>query len=210
MTSAPDLGRDHDEAARPRYLVNVLGPFDVWHGDRDATPPSGHPSELVQLLAVSGGRLHREQVIDALWPGDPVRVGLVRLRNVLCRVRARSGPLIDRHRQVLVFAAPHRIDLAEFLRLSEHAIRHADRDPQEALTAGTQALMLHRGPLLQDHPHAEWAQDAQRLAAGRRELLLAALAHASEQLDDLLAARLYRTEAPCSELSHTASSRDSA
>lgn len=192
MTAAshPGRGHDTDEASTPRYLVNVLGHFDVWHGDRDATPPSGRPSELVQLLAVNGGRLHREQVIDALWPGDPVRIGILRLRNVLSRCRARTGPLIGRRRHMLILAPPHRIDLTEFLRLSEHAIRHADRDPTEALTAGTQALMLHRGPLLQDDPYAEWAQEARRQTEQRRRLLLEALAHVNTRLDDPWTARL--------------------
>lgn len=183
MTGAPSHGRERtDEEGCPRYLVNVLGHFDVWHADRDATPPSGKPSQLVQVLAIHNGRLHREQVIDALWPNDPVRIGAPRLRNVLSRVRARTGPLIARHGHVLFFAAPHRIDITEFLRLSEHAIRHADHDPTEALTAGTQALMLHRGPLLQDDPYAEWGQDARRHTEEQRQLLVEALAHASDLL----------------------------
>ena len=197
MSPAPQAGRGHDtdEASAPRYLVNVLGHFDVWHGDRDATPPTGRPSELVQLLAINGGRLHREQVIDALWPGESVRVGILRLPNVLSRCRARTGPLIGRHRHMLIFAAPHRIDLTEFLRLSEHAIRHADHNPTEAITAGTQALMLHRGPLLQDDPYAEWTQDARRHMARRQQLLLQALTRASERLGDPWSAAYFRHEA---------------
>jgi len=194
VTGAPHPGRGHDtgEASAPRYLVNVLGHFDVWHGDRDATPPRGKPSQLVQVLAIHNGRLHREQIIDALWPGDPVRIGAARLRNVLARVRARTGPLIARQGHVLVFAAPHRIDFVEFLQLSEEAINEANSNPQETVTAGTQALMIHRGPLLQDDPYAEWAQDARRYIEHRRKLLLEVLAVASEQLGDPFAARLYK------------------
>lgn len=194
MNGAPQPGRGHDtdEDQRPRYLVNVLGHFDIWHGDRDATPPRGKPSQLVQVLAIHNGRLHREQVIDALWPNDPVRIGTVRLRNVLARVRAHTGRLITRYGHVLFFAAPHRIDLTEFLQLSEHAIQHADHNPQQTVASGTRALMLHRGPLLQDDPYAELVQAERRHVEERHRLLHEALAEASEQLGDRQGVRLYR------------------
>lgn len=192
MTTAPDEARQEGAGGEPRVLVNVLGHFDVWHGDRDLTPPKGQPAALVQLLALHNGTMHRDTLVAALWPDDPPWTGRQRLRNLLCRVRAHTDGLVasDRHRDLIRFAKPVRIDLTEFLTATANAIQLARTDPQVAIAEGTRALMLHRGPLLLDQPYAEWTHT--RHVEERHRLLLEALAQASEQQGDTLGASLYR------------------
>ena len=199
MTAAPQPGREHDtdEAARPRFLVNVLGHFDVWHGERDLTPPAGHCAAVVQLLALHDGVMHRDRLVAELWPDDPPWVGQQRLRNVLCRLRPHTGPLVgrDRRRNHVRYTQPVRIDLTEFLHHSGQAITLARSDPEAAIEHGTRALMLYRGPLLLDEPDAEWAQPPRVHAAERHCLLLHALAEASDRLGEPEQANLYRHRA---------------
>jgi DNA-binding SARP family transcriptional activator len=196
MTAAPQPGREHDtdEAPHPRYLVNVLGHFDVWHGERDLTPPAGHCAAVVQLLALHNGVMHRDRLVAELWPDDPPWVGLQRLRNVLSRLRRHTGPLVgrDRRRNLVRYTQPVRVDLTEFLTLSGQAITLARSDPDAAIEQGTRALMLYRGPLLLDQPFAEWAHPPRTHAAERHRLLMDALTGASEELGQPDQANLYR------------------
>ena len=205
MNGAPQPGRGHDtdEDHRPRYLVNVLGHFDVWHGERDLTPPAGHGAAVVQLLALHDGVMHRDRLVAELWPDDPPWVGLQRLRNVLYRLRRHTGGLVGRdpRRNHVRYTQPVRIDLTEFLHHSGQAITLARSDPGAAIEHGTRALMLYRGPLLLDQPHAEWAHPPRVHAAERHRLLLHALTEASESFGQPEQATLYRHRA-----AHTPSS----
>ena len=181
----------------PRFRVNVLGHFDVWHGDTDATPPRGLRAAVVQLLALHDGAMHRDTLVAALWPDDAPWTGQQRLRNVLSRLRAHTGPLVgrDTRRDLVRYTHPARIDLTEFLHASSHALAHARTDPHAAIQHGTRALMLYRGTLLAGQPDADWAYPPRVHAAERYRLLLDALADASDQLGQPDQARLYRHRA---------------
>lgn len=201
MTAAPHTARQ-DPDGEPRVLVNVLGHFDIWHGEDDLTPPAGQGAAVVQLLALHDGVIHRDRLVAHLWPDDPPWVGQQRLRSVLYRLRRHTGPLVGRdprRNNLLRYTQPVRIDLTEFLHLSADAIRLARSDPEAAIEHGTRALMLYRGSLLLDQPDAEWAHPPRIHAAERHRLLLEALAHGSDQLGDRWAAGLYRCAGPKSE-----------
>jgi DNA-binding SARP family transcriptional activator len=207
MTTAPHEARQ-DGGGTLRVRVNVLGHFDVWHGERDLTPPRGQPADVVQLLALHDGVMHRDTLVAALWPDDAPWVGTQRLRNVLHRLRAHSGALVvrERRRDLIRYQPPVRIDLTEFLALSTKAIALAHTDPQATLEHGTHALMYYRGPLLLGQPFTEWAHAERTQAAERHLLLLQALAHASDQLGDPWAARLYRERGAFGETPATSTS----
>jgi len=194
MTSAPHDARQENSGGEPRVLVNVLGHFGVWHGERDLTPPKGQPAALVQLLALHDGVMHCDTLVAALWPDDAPWTGRQRLRNVLCRVRAHTDGLVarDRRRDLIHFAGLARIDLTEFLTATSRAIDLVHSDPHLALAEGARALVLHRGPLLAGQPYAEWTLCERRHVGERHRLLLEALTEASQQLGDTLGAKLYR------------------
>ncbi len=88
--------------------IRLLGMFEVRRGG-EPVPASAwsrrHAAALVKLLALSPGRrLHREQVIDALWPDlgvDEAAPGAGRRHR-----RARRLRLILVHRSTLASAGP--------------------------------------------------------------------------------------------------------
>lgn len=183
MNAASNRARDGHGGEIP-FHVNVLGHFEVWHGDHDLTPPKGHCAALIQLLALHDGTIHVDTLVDTLWPDDPPWTGRQRLRNVLSRARVYTDGLVarERRRDLIRFAKPVRIDLTEFLTAADRAIDLARTDPHAASTEGTRALKLYRGPLLLDQPHAHWTHAPRQHAAHRHRHLLDAVAHANGQL----------------------------
>src|SRR5262245_59324341 len=76
--------------------VRLLGRFEVTVDGRIVPPTAWsrrrQAASLVKLLALTPGcRLHREQVIDALWPGLSVETAAPRLRQAAHHVRTATG-----------------------------------------------------------------------------------------------------------------------
>src|SRR5215204_6352592 len=78
-----------------RVEIRVLGGFEVSVDGRRVPAPAWQQrraSELVKLLALAPrNRLHREQVIDALWPDLPPDAGAANLRKAAHYARAALG-----------------------------------------------------------------------------------------------------------------------
>jgi predicted ATPase len=107
--------------------------------------------ELVKILALAEGhRLHREQILDALWPDlDPV-AGANNLHQVVHVARRALGPdAVELRDELLTLHAS--VDVDEL----EDAARQARR----AGTAGAYraALTLYRGELLPENRYDDWA-----------------------------------------------------
>src|SRR6188472_3098379 len=81
-----------DRVAR-RVDIRLLGAFDV--AVDGATGPAWsrrHAALLVKALALQPTRrLHREQVLDLLWPGDPVDVAVPKLHKAAHFARRATG-----------------------------------------------------------------------------------------------------------------------
>jgi DNA-binding SARP family transcriptional activator len=82
-----------------RVEIRVLGGFEV-SVDARRVPPQAwqqrRASDLVKLLALTTRhRLHREQVIDALWPDLPPDAGAANLRMSPLLLTARSGSWLE-------------------------------------------------------------------------------------------------------------------
>jgi DNA-binding SARP family transcriptional activator len=118
----------------------------------------------VKLLALQPKRtLHREQIVDLLWPSTLRASGLGNIRQHLFVLRStlmRRGLQAD-----LVVSCGERLCLASQVRLDIHdfacAARRASIDPRYA----EKALDLYAGDLLVDdlyepwtEPHREWLQ----------------------------------------------------
>src|SRR3954464_10782699 len=96
--------------------VKLLGGFEVVH---DGVPVAAeawvrrHAAQLVQLLALSRDRrMHREQVVDALWPGLPWDDAAPRLHKAAHYARRAlddPGAVVLRHELVTLF--PDRDDV---------------------------------------------------------------------------------------------------
>lgn len=103
--------------------VTMFGTFAVRAGDRDVTPPAGHPSTLPKLLVLQR-TMTVDAAIDNLWPDADTDTGRARLRNTMNRLRTRSGPCIERCGDTLELTDTVRTDVDVF-----------DRAATEALTA---------------------------------------------------------------------------
>jgi DNA-binding SARP family transcriptional activator len=142
--------------------VKLLGRFDVRVHGRTVAPDRWsrrHAAALVKLLAITPGRsLHREQVIDALWPDLALAEAAPRLHKASHYARR----TLD-HRAAVVLAGetvrlfPHddvRVDVMHFRRLAEAAIADG------SVAAAEEALAVYGGQLLPLDVYEPWAEQA--------------------------------------------------
>ncbi len=139
-----------------------LVPATVWRQRRAAA--------IVKLLALEPGhRLHREQLLESLWPdldsenaANNLRVALHHARLGLETAGAPAGVFLVREGDSLVLGPREavEVDVTRFDRAVARAWQSADPAIAE------RAASLYRGDLLPDDPYEEWA-------AARREALRA-------------------------------------
>jgi DNA-binding SARP family transcriptional activator/pimeloyl-ACP methyl ester carboxylesterase len=138
------------------FVVSVDGrrvPAEVWQQRR--------ASELVQLLALAPRhRLHREQVIDALWPDLPPDAGAANLRKAAHYARAALGSkeaVVLRQGQVsLCPDAELAVDAERFETEGKLALRAGVAEDCAAV-AGS-----YRGELLPDQRYQDWPGERRR------------------------------------------------
>lgn len=152
------------------FRIELLGGFRVSVGGQPVADDVWHrrkPAALLKLLALAPGhRLHREQVMVALWPeldpaatGASLRKALHHARNALEGVVSGAGALIRSDGDLLTLAAAGLSLDVELFRTSLSAARRA-RD----VDGYWRALELYQGELLPDDRYDDWA------GAPRREL----------------------------------------
>jgi DNA-binding SARP family transcriptional activator/tetratricopeptide (TPR) repeat protein len=161
-----------------RFAVAVDGvPSDPAHWTRR------HAAGLVKLLALAPGRrLHREQVLERLWPDEPIGQSAPKLHKAAhfarraldlpCAVLLRADTI------VLAPEAEVTTDVERFERLAAAALAAADPGPARA------ALAAYGGELLPDDRYADWAE-ARRDQLSRTHLDLLRLAGRWEQVIDI-------------------------
>lgn len=169
-----------------RVEVRLLGGFQV-RVDGRVVPPHRwsrrHSAALVKLLALAPGRsLHREQVIDALWPDLGIDQAAPRLHKAAHYARKALG-----HRAAVVLHAETvrlcpdddvHIDGARFEQYAESAVADG------GIAAAKAALASYGGELLPQDLYEPWAERP-RLHLSR---LNAELLHQAEDWHQVLAA----------------------
>ena len=131
---------------------------------------------LVKLLALAPRRtLHREQVIDALWPGaaiDDAGPRLHKAAHFARRLLGDSSALVLSGDTVSLFPdANVVVDVDEFERSAKQAIAALDRDP-DAWAATAAVADRWAGQLLPDDPYEAWLEvPRDRLRQLHQELL---------------------------------------
>ena len=146
--------------------IRVLGGFSVSVGFRNIHGNAWRlrkAANLVKLLAVSPGhRMHREQIMEALWPELGTRAASNNLRGALHVARrvfdpepsAASGYLTLQEEQVALCPGGQlRVDVEAF----EEAAAAARRSQEPA--AYRTAIELYSGELLPEDRYEEWAEE---------------------------------------------------
>lgn len=182
--------------------IRLLGAFEVSVDGVTHTEQAWsrrQAASLVKALALAPrGRLHREQLIDRLWPHLHPETAAPRLHKAAHyarRVLGEGSVVLDRETVSLFPEDPPVADVHEFTERATAAV--AATDPELA----AEAADLYRGELLPDDRYVEWLEDErERLtrlyvevlrAAGRWEAILA-VDPADEEAHLTLAHRLAR------------------
>lgn len=157
--------------------VYLLGRFEVKSGDRviiDQHWPRRKAKALLKHLALNrGGWLHREQLLDALWPElDPAaakhnfRQNLYYIRQAF-EERGLVAPVVTADHNTVGLAPDAWVDVDAFLAACETALQ-TPTDPE----LYQQALQLYQGDLLPEDMYEDWTQlPRDELRGLRRQLV---------------------------------------
>src|SRR5919198_266875 len=177
--------------------IHLLGDFRVSVGPRTITEGEWRlrkAKSLVKLLALAPHhRLHREHIIDRLWPDLGPEDGANNLHRVLYAARRilepdlpprRASSYLQLRHDLLMLEAPGGlwIDVEAFLAAARAA--HEDR----TLQGYREALRLYTGDLVPEDQYEDWAIASREWLSGLRVTLLVELAGVQEQAGDLSAA----------------------
>jgi predicted ATPase/DNA-binding SARP family transcriptional activator len=148
----------------PTLHVYLLGGFRVVVGDVPVPARAwpARPAQIVKLLALDPAhRLHREQVMEVLWPdldldaqANNLNVALHAARKALTSAGAPKATFLTRDRDAVVLGPPEAllVDVDAF----EQAVASAWRSSEPV--AMREALDRYTGDLLPDEPYAEWLE----------------------------------------------------
>ncbi|HEX5303554.1 MAG TPA: BTAD domain-containing putative transcriptional regulator [Streptosporangiaceae bacterium] len=148
----------------PDIRVTLLGRFAVSVGGvpvPEAAWKRRHAAAVVKVLALAPGRrLHREQVIDLIWPDDTIAAAVPKLHKAAHYARHAIGvpdAVVLRGDQVLLCpGAAVTVDAAEFDELARRALAGASNG--DGAAAARRALALYAGELLPADRYEEWAE----------------------------------------------------
>ncbi len=196
------MGSEDGSDPYPILDVRLLGGFEVRVGDRPV-PASvwgqRRSAAIVKLLALEPGhRLHREQVLDLLWPElDPesaannLRVALHHARRGLEGVGAPTSRFLVREGDALLLGPRDavRVDVEQFAAVVARAWQSPDPDMAEAAAA------LYHGELLPDDPYEDWAAARREAVRASYLTVLARLSGLHEERRDLPRALVARERA---------------
>ncbi len=182
----------------PLLKVRLLGPSEIALGDRvlgrDAWKGRKGRTLLLVLLNASGHQVHREQLLDLLWPDLDLSAGNNALYKTLHSLRRTLEPDIERGRGSryietrgetvgIAAGAPVWTDVDQFHTLVTQA---ESSDPETSRHMLRRALDLHRGLYLADEPYADWPIGRRETLRTEREQAVFALAAMDRDAGDPL------------------------
>ncbi|MCP4361327.1 MAG: transcriptional regulator, partial [Chloroflexi bacterium] len=160
----------------PGYQLRVqtLGQFRLWHGREELSGKVWKRKKARQLfqflLTHRGQMVHRDQIIELLWPDLPpdgavrdFKIAFSGMCNVLEPERTRNAPSAyiarDGSRYGLRPTADLWLDTAEFEATIHEGNRLYVADPQAVRPYYEQALSLYEGDFLQAYPYEVWSDE---------------------------------------------------
>ena len=140
--------------------ITMLGRFEVAVDGRAVSAGEWgrrHATALVKVLALTPHRrLHREQVIDAIWPDDSLAHAVPKLHKAAHFARKATNTvnaIVLRSDMVALFPGTRvTVDVDEFDSLARIALADGD------VVAAEQALARYGGELVPDDRYESWAQ----------------------------------------------------
>lgn len=183
------------ERPEERLSIRTLGGFELRQGDRvliDAAWNRSKAKAMLKLLATQRSRsMHRERVMDELWPNLDVEAAANQFnKNLHFLKRALAdGGVAD---ATLLSLADNMLGLGEDVWLDIDAFRHAAATARSTRLASfyEEALALYRGDLLPEDLYESWTEPLrEELRSLRTHLLIevaelyetSAALHAAEQ-----------------------------
>jgi DNA-binding SARP family transcriptional activator len=166
--------------------INLLGGFRVWVGSRVIEEKQWRlrkAAALVKLVALAPRhRLHREQLVDALWPDSGKKAASNSLRKTLHAARRALDPAgglrylaSENDSLVLCPGSSLWVDVEAF----EEAAATAHREHKPA--AYRAAIELYVGDLLPEDRYEEWVEERRRELRRMFLALLGELASVHEE-----------------------------
>jgi DNA-binding SARP family transcriptional activator len=151
-----------------RASIRLLGPFELT-GCKKKQPRRQATAELLTYLAIQRRPVSRDELLEALWPGDDPRRSAARFYQAASEARKLLADAFVRERDTYTLDGEQlRIDLDELDRLREQA--HGT-DGETATALLERALALFRGEPLTGID-ALWADSEQRRLTSLRSNLL--------------------------------------
>jgi DNA-binding SARP family transcriptional activator len=189
---SPGIGAPQARRSEPNGIaplqVRLLGGFCIERSDVGQTVsdwPRRSAKTLIKLLAVQPGHaLHREQVIDVLWPKVNAESALNSLGKALHAARRALQPGLPRRQDsaylrladgMLVLSTDHAIvDTDQFEQLAEDALRRRELSVYEA------AFAAYGGELLPEDRYESWCSERRTALAELHIRLLLGMAETLE------------------------------
>lgn len=153
---------------RPTLEVRVFGRLRVTRAGTDIRVPYGKESTVLQRLVLNGGSIHRERLMEELWPDCPIEQSAPLLRTVLSRLRRRTGARIVARGGSVDLLDPYWCDLDEFIRKATRALS-GDAGVEEARRLCLEAQALWFGSPLEEHCYRPWAESLRGRANDLRD-----------------------------------------
>jgi len=176
-------------SAAPLLAVQCLGRFSISVEGRDLSLEGLRPKarSLLKMLAIhTDTAVHREAIVDGLWPdGDAasgihnLQVAISAIRKLLSAAGVPDDLGVQRQGEAyrLVLSTRDSSDLAQFLEWSATAKLSATRNDHDAAhSSATQALALYRGELLAEDGPLEWIVTQRVWLSAQREAMAAIVA----------------------------------
>lgn len=170
-SEASSVAEDIAEQRAAAVRVKTLGGFSVSVGGVPV-PNSSWQSRvarevLAMLVAARGIPIHRETLIDRLWPDEELDKASNRLSVALSTIRSVLDPekahhtdwYLERDGETLALSTDRvTVDATDFLEAAkkgQSAIRSGDQERGRALLDYAETIYV--GEFLEDYPYADWA-----------------------------------------------------
>lgn len=153
-----------------RWAVAVLGRFDVQRDGQTVVVPTGLPDQAVKFIAVRGGRVRADELIDVLWPDASPDVGRKGMRNLMSRLQQADCPVLEREGDAVQLPRGTWVDALAFQTVADRVLLNI-RHPGAAEGARL-ALDHYRGDLLEENLYWDWVEEPRERLRRRRVALL--------------------------------------